>query len=130
MKKTWLIIIGAVLIVAILVAGFFAWRYYKNKKIVDQKTADTALIQSNPSVPAVPTPQSIIKPAPTLVYPIGNFTGRATTNFFGTYYPASGTSNPDRLICPNATYYAGYHTAIDLETTAEEANQNIPVFAA
>jgi len=33
------------------------------------------------------------------------------------------------LVCPNATYYPGYHTAVDLETTAAQANQSIPVFA-
>lgn len=119
----------AVLIIAVLAGGFFAWRYYQNKKAVNQKTPDAVAIQSNPSVPVTPTPAAVSSPAPTLVYPMTDFVARASTNLFGTYYAPSGSSHPDRTVCPNATYYPGYHAAIDLETTAAEANQKIPVFA-
>ncbi|MEI8061313.1 MAG: M23 family metallopeptidase [Candidatus Berkelbacteria bacterium] len=129
MKKYFWIIIS-VLIVAVLTGGFFTWRYYKNKKTASaQAAADAAFIQSNPSVPVTPTPTSVVAPVPTYVYPITNFASRATTNLFGTYYPSGGSDNPDRKVCPSAVYYAGYHTAIDLETTSSETNQNVPVFA-
>lgn len=126
-KYLWIIVI--VLIIAALVGGFFLWRYWKNRKTVSQQPSSisTSTTGSTPSSSSDPAPSTT--PAPTLVYPISNFSTRATTNLFGTFYPAGGSSNPDRLVCPGATYYPGYHTAVDLETTSAEASQNIPVFA-
>ncbi len=131
MKKYLWIIITAAFIIALVTSGFFIWRHYKNHQTPVSQTSNSSPATSaqTPSVPATPTPTSVAQPTPTLVFPISNFSSRATTDFFGTYYSAGGSSNPDRLVCPNATYYAGYHTAIDLETTAAEANQNVPVFA-
>jgi murein DD-endopeptidase MepM/ murein hydrolase activator NlpD len=70
-----------------------------------------------------------IAPAPTLVYPIDRFSERITVNDFGTYYPSGGSSNPDTKVCPGATYYVGYHTAVDLETFPEEQNTAVPAYA-
>jgi len=127
-KYLWAII--TVLIIAAFVGGFFVWRDYRNKKAADQQAAaDAAFIQSNPSVPATPSLESVTKPAPTLVYPMTNFSSRTTTNLFGAYFAPGGATNPDMAVCPNATYYTGYHTAVDLETAATEVNQNVPVFA-
>ena len=129
MKRYFWIFIS-VLIIAALVGGFFLWRYYKNRKTASSQTssATTSTAQSTPSTSSNPAPSSTTS-APTLVYPISSFATRATTNLFGTFYLAGGSANPDRLVCPNATYYSGYHTAVDLETTSAEASQNMPVLA-
>jgi len=136
MKKIWWIIIGAILVCVVLISGFFVWHNYKNRQTTTNQSSSSTNSTSipttptqTPSVPTVPTPNLVANPAPTLVYPISNFSSRATTNLFDTYYPPGGSSSTDRQVCSNATYYSGYHTAVDLETTTAEANQNVPIFA-
>ena len=126
-KYFWIIIV--VLLIAALVGGFFLWRYYKNRNLASQQTPSTAESTTGSTSGASSNLAPSMALAPTLVYPIGSFASRATTNLFGTYYPTGGSSDPDRLVCPNATYYPGYHNAVDLETTSGESIQDIPVFA-
>lgn len=123
--KKYFWVISIILIAMVLITGFFLWRYYQNRKTENQQT--TTLSTSSP--PSNPSPTSSSKPAPTLVYPILNFVSRATENLFGSYFPSGGSTNPDLTVCPTATYYSGYHTAVDIETNASEANSNISIFA-
>jgi murein DD-endopeptidase MepM/ murein hydrolase activator NlpD len=119
-----------IIIVIILAAAGGA--YYFVKKRNSQKTQNpvstqtvttTPGDQSTTTSPATnPTPAETPASTLTLVYPLSNFVARITQNDFGKYYPVGGTTNPDRAVCPNATYYVGYHTANDLETFPDELN--------
>jgi murein DD-endopeptidase MepM/ murein hydrolase activator NlpD len=72
----------------------------------------------SPAVSATPTPP----PAP-LTEPISGGLSRVTKVFFGTY--VTPTNSP---IMPE--HFTGYHTGIDFETTAAEANIDVPIYAA
>lgn len=128
MKKYWIYAVVIVLIIA--VAG---GAYYVIKKNKSQNTASTnnqsstAPDQSSSTTQPVASTPPAQTPAPTLVYPLPDFASRITKNTFGQYFPAGGTTNPDREVCPNATYYTGYHTADDLETFSSELSVAVPV---
>jgi murein DD-endopeptidase MepM/ murein hydrolase activator NlpD len=124
-KYLWLALV--ILAFAALIGSFFIWKFYKNKK--NTKDQHIAEVQSNVDLPVAPPATTTTKSAPVLIYPISNFSSRATENLFGSYFAPGGSSNPDRKVCKNATYYSGYHTAIDLETTADETNSSVPVLA-
>lgn len=67
-----------------------------------------------------PTPPP--EPTVTLVYPIENFPDRVTLKPFGIHItPATSPVQPER--------FSGYHTGADAETTADEANADVPVVA-
>lgn len=119
MKKYLIYIIAIVLILGALGTLYY---FYQNRPSMSPPSTFTHPSQDN-SPATSSTPQSAS--AATLVYPISDFSARITTNGYGTYYPAGGTTNPDRQICPNATYYVGYHTADDLEVFPSELNSAI-----
>lgn len=130
MKKYIIFIVAIILIVALAYGGYY---YIKRRNNRNQNTpltssqSSTAPDQSSSTTqPAMSTPPAET-PAPTLVYPLPNFASRITKNTFGQYFPAGGTTNPDREVCPNATYYTGYHTADDLETFSNETGVAVPV---
>jgi len=70
------------------------------------------------SVPSVNTNQAV----PTVVIPIDGFWSRVTKKPFGIKIdPATSPVQPER--------FSGYHTAVDAETSASEANMDIPIRA-
>lgn len=131
MKKYLIYIIAALIIVA-LAGGMY---YFVNKRnsqntqnsAPTQTTATAPSDQSTTTSPVVTNTVPTQNPAPTLVYPLDNFAARITANDFGTYYPAGGTTNPDRAACPSSTYYVGYHTANDLEIFSNETSISVPI---
>lgn len=98
----------------------------KNRKAKISQSTDTTTNPA-PSGSSSQNPISQTESVPTLVYPLDNFAARIMANDFGVYYPPGGTTNPDKKVCPNATYYVGYHTADDLEIFPNELN--LPVIA-
>lgn len=59
---------------------------------------------------------------PIVDYPMTDFFGRITKKHFGQYItPASSPVQPEQ--------FSGYHTAVDLETTPDEQNTDVPVYA-
>lgn len=120
------------LVILVFAVGFAIYSRYTPKATAPSSNTQT-VAETQATTPASNTSpaQSITTPtpAPSVVFPIDQFTTRATDNLFGTYYPSGQSSNFDTKVCKNATYYAGYHTATDLETFSSEANVAVPVFA-
>lgn len=128
MKRYLVYILIAIFIVVI--AGGVVYYCQKYKKTASQST-ETDTGSSSPQDNSIETSPNTAPPTavpePTLVYPLSDFAARITANDFGAYYPLSGTSNPDRKVCPNATYYSGYHTAVDLEVFSNELDTPVIV---
>lgn len=57
-------------------------------------------------------------------YPISNFPQRATFRTFGQFVSPGEEKN---VACGKA--FSGYHTGVDLETTPEEQNIDVPVYS-
>lgn len=133
MKKYLVYIIAAIVILVLAGGVYYLVKKKANATTQNPVSTNTQSTDSTPPVKlsdsAVPntTPSPSQTFAPTLVYPLDNFAARITANDFGQYYPPGGTTNPDRKVCSNATYYVGYHTANDLETFPNELNIAVPV---
>jgi murein DD-endopeptidase MepM/ murein hydrolase activator NlpD len=77
-----------------------------------------------PTAPAATSsPVSATNPAPQLHDPISGGLGRVTKKAFGLYVsPGHSPITPEK--------FTGYHTGIDFETTPQEQNIDVPIFAA
>lgn len=88
--------------------------------------SQTASVNNNASgTPAVlVTPPEPSPPkTPQLTAPISNALSRVTKKPFGIYItPKTSPVQPEKFM--------GYHTGVDFETTADEANIDVPIFAA
>lgn len=127
MKKYIIYSIVAFLIVALTGGGFYLYQKRNQKSAPDNVSTDPETIPDNQEQENTQPDTQPVEVAPKYVYPIDNFAARITKNDFGQYFPVGGTTNPDRAVCPSATYYSGYHTANDLEAFPSELNLAVPV---
>src|SRR6185295_1702710 len=105
MKKVFILILGA-----FLAAGCAK---------TTSPTPSPQPMTASPSPLPSPTPQ----PSAKLREPIANALTRVTKKPFGIYItPKTSPVQPEKFM--------GYHTGVDFETTADEQNIDIPIYAA
>jgi murein DD-endopeptidase MepM/ murein hydrolase activator NlpD len=101
MKKIPILIIGIIFV--------FSFFYFKKMKNNDQSVSETT------ASPAVSSNKSIREP-------ISNAMARVTKKPFGIYItPANSPVQPEK--------FTGYHTGTDFETTVQEQNADVSVYA-
>lgn len=118
-KTTYLII--SIFLIFMALAGIFIW----SRNIAE---APTKSLENQEQKELAPVPENPPEPVPNKIYPISGFLERKIVNPFGRYFPPGG-KHPDSEICPNSVNYVGYHTALDIETSASEVNANVPVLS-
>ncbi|MCX6797006.1 MAG: M23 family metallopeptidase [Candidatus Doudnabacteria bacterium] len=105
-----------VFLILLLMCLAFYIGYFKKKyqNLTDQKTTKTDIVKTDNAQNT-----DNIK---TLIFPISNFQERVTKKPFGIYItPENSPIAPER--------FSGFHTGTDFETTADEQNIDIPIFA-
>jgi len=112
------------LIILLLLVGLVYFVIFKlNKPIISQPSAN---INVNTSLPAVNEQTNInvqpANPAPNILEPISSALSRVTKKPFGIYITAQNSPvSPER--------FSGYHIGVDFETTVEEQNIDVPIYA-
>ena len=124
MKKVS-IIIAAILAVATIAVAFWFWQKNGTNDVKIPSPQESPLSQNLENIPEEAPP---VQPK-NIIFPISDFDNRITLNPFGSYFTGDKKQDIDQKVCNNATTYAGYHTASDLEATAEEASIDVPVLA-
>ena len=119
MKKLMPVAIVAVVVLAVAADIFLYILNDKNLKIIFAKTAPSNTVMQ---APASKTPA----PAPSaklmISEPIANALARVTKKPFGIYVsPVFSPVSPER--------FTGYHTGVDFETTSNEQNVDVPIYA-
>jgi hypothetical protein len=124
LKNYWLVFV--IVVVALLVALIIAVNNYQNNinigttNLVGSDTSTSINISqdSGDSVKNI----SIASSSATITEPISNSLNRITKKTFGLYVtPKNSPISPER--------FTGYHTGVDFETTPEEQNIDVSIYA-
>ncbi len=116
----WIIIASVSVVVVAL--GLFLWmRHVSSQNLTNSQTTPTPKSPST-QAPSSQTAAPALKPA--VYYPITNYQTRASRRLYG---QKTTTSDNQGFVCGGR--FNGIHDGDDLETTADEANQKVPVFA-
>ena len=121
------------------VGGLYFGHLVENKSLAPgkQSAATTNIAPDNSSQPVSavqPENQTINSPVPAkakIVPPMDNFNGRISLNGFGNQ-PSKMQVDESKytdLVCSGGKNYPGYHTAVDLEVTANERDVPVSVFS-
>lgn len=112
MSKKWKIVLA----VFVLILGFGGALLLLNNKIVQNKGNQNKDTKETPKT--APTPQTKKE----VSLPIDNAKARITKKPFGIYItPQNSPVQPEK--------FTGFHTGTDFETTSDELNKEIPIFA-
>ena len=120
-----------IVLLLIVIVGGLGYKFLKAEHA--QSPSQTISSATSPSTSAVPSSIASPPPSPsvqataTLAPPMDNFSGRIWLNGYGDE-PSKMTADQLKLFdlqCSGAKIYPGFHTAVDLETTAAE--KDIPV---
>ena len=104
--------------VLIILIGVFAWVRSGSEESVNTTNEMTL----PPVVVNMTIDQPPEEPARVASYPMDGFRERITKKSFGDFItPESSPIQPER--------FSGYHTGVDLETTDEEQDTDVPVYA-
>jgi murein DD-endopeptidase MepM/ murein hydrolase activator NlpD len=113
MKKYLLIIVVPVIVLVVAVGIYL---YLQANPLV--KTVSTTPAALNSSTQIAEQPPTL----PVIAEPISNALSRVTKKTYGIYItPKNSPVSPER--------FTGYHTGVDFETTPDEQNIDVPVYA-